>query len=309
MNLIKSNYTKATIIGQLGLLMWGLLAVFTVVVTNIPTFEILSIVFTVSFITGIAYSYIKGEENPIKKHPKYMWFIGFLGIFCNDALYIQSFKYAPPEQADLINYLWPLMVILFSSVLPKEKFLIKYVISAVIAFTGIYLLLCGGEGFHYEFLPGYGFAFLAASCWAIFTLFSRGNNQNKSIAVTAIYCGIAAVGSFVSHCVSEVFIMPTLSQSIILVIMGVTTHSLAYIFWDFGIKKGNFRLLSILSYANPIISIFFLVLLGFAPYSNNLLIAAVLVFIAGVISAIDWESISEKALGKLFSAESFFKSK
>ena len=68
--------------------------------------------------------------------------------------------------------------------------------------------------------------------------------------------------------------------------MGITTHCIAYLCWDYGIKKGNFKLLNILSYSNPIISTLLLIVFGLAHLSAILFVSVLLLFLAGLIGGI-----------------------
>ena len=71
--------------------------------------------------------------------------------------------------------------------------------------------------------------------------------------------------------------------------MGIATHCLAYFFWDYGVKKGNFKLLSILSYFNPIISISILIIAGYSKPTYVLFISSFLIFSAGLIGGLTWK--------------------
>jgi len=70
-----------------------------------------------------------------------------------------------------------------------------------------------------------------------------------------------------------------------LIVMGITTHSIAYYAWDYAIKKGHFNILRVLPYGNPIISVLALIIFGFAELTIELLISTLMIFAAGIIGS------------------------
>ncbi|MEC7839365.1 MAG: EamA family transporter [Chlamydiota bacterium] len=287
MNALRPYNFSPTIIGVLGLFIWSLSALFTVYLDNIPTFQIITIIFFVSTVTSFLSTTANGNWSNLAKHPPFLWIIGIVGICGNEILYITSFKLAPPAGVDLITYLWPLMVILFSSLLPKERFSKSHLCSGLIAFYAVYLLL-SPDLFNHQHntnhIMGYTCAFGAAVLWAGYTLLSRAYAR-PAPELIGIYYSFGFIFSLGLHLQSEYWISPSLVEWVVLISMGALSHGLAYAFWDTGVKKGNFKLLSIMSYGTPIASIFFLVLFGFAEMTPSLGIAATLFFIASLIGS------------------------
>jgi drug/metabolite transporter (DMT)-like permease len=293
--MFSSSSSKGTFIGILGLLMWAGTATFVAGLKSLPIFQTLSIAFIISFFVSLGYSFYKKTHKDIFKHHWFIWVVGIFGICGNEMLYIFSFQKAPVEQADLLNYLWPLLTILCTSFLPKEKFSMRYIFAGSIAFYGVYLLLTEGQGlsgFQMENMIGYISAFGAAAIWAAYTLISRAYGRSTGELVP-VYCFFGFLFSFLSHCHFETYVYPTPMQWGLITVMGITTHCLAYICWDFGVKHGNFRFLSILSYANPIASISLLVIMGHAESSNYLFAATALVALGGIVGGIPERLLSQ----------------
>ena len=139
-----------------------------------------------------------------------------------------------------------------------------------------------------QYLWGYFLAFLDALVWSIYTLAARYFNKSPAEAI-GIYCGIGALCSIVMHFHSEVSFIPSNSQWFILIVMGMTTQCLAFFFWSFGVKHGNFSLLSILSYGNPLLSIVLLICFGMAEPSYELFVACAMVSLGGIIGIVPWD--------------------
>ena len=78
------------------------------------------------------------------RQPPLVWAVGVGGLFGYHALYFLALRFAPPAEAGLLNYLWPLLIVLFSSFLPGERLAVHHVIGAVAGLAGTVLLLTGG---------------------------------------------------------------------------------------------------------------------------------------------------------------------
>lgn len=285
-----SNY--GTIIGYLALLFWSMAAVLTTQLKNIPLFEILSIVMSISFLMTAAKLTIQDQWNKIKQ-PIILWVIGIIGVYGNNLFYVTAFKYAPPAQVDLINYFWPILIVIFAGLLPNEKFSLKYILASIFGLCGVFVLIIGHHGtmsFHTSYLKGYFFAFMDAIVWSAYTLTSRYYYKTP-MEMVGMYCGIGAVISIISHFHFEHFISPSGKEWFCLIAMGLTTQGFAYFLWDYGVKHGDFKLLGVLSYANPIISVGMLVMLGMAHTSFALVIACLLVTLGGLIGGVHWQHI------------------
>ena len=135
----------ATLIGLSAILMWSLLAVLTVATGRIPAFQLLAMTFAIGAMAASA-SWI-GRPDAIRalKQPPLAWAVGVGGLFGYHALYFVALRLAPPAEAGLLNYLWPLLIVLLSSLLPGERLASHHIIGAVLGLAGTVLLLAGNE--------------------------------------------------------------------------------------------------------------------------------------------------------------------
>ncbi|QRN03167.1 EamA family transporter [Legionella sp. MW5194] len=276
-----------TCIGYCALIFWVLAAPFTATVKSLPLFETLSLTFLVSFLFSVVQLTLRRQWAALKQ-PWPLYLLAFIGIYGNQILYVASFKYAPASHADLINYLWPILIPVLTGFLPNEQRSNKHLLAACFGFAGVYILLCQGEtGFERHYLQGYLLAFTGALVWALYSITARFFNE-APVDMIGLCCGLAAVSSGVLHMTYETTVLPQGREWAVLLLMGLTTQGLAYFFWDFGIKKGDFKLLSLLSYGNPMLSMLVLILLGMATPTRELLIAFSLVALGGVIGMVSF---------------------
>src|SRR6516162_11687945 len=146
----------ATLIGLTAILMWSLLAVLTVATGKIPAFQLAAMTFAIGALVG-SLTWIGRPDAPraLRQRPL-AWIVGVGGLFGYHALYFLALRFAPPAEAGLLNYLWPLLIVLFSSLLPGERLAAHHLVGALLGLAGTILLFAGGSisGFAPGQLPG-----------------------------------------------------------------------------------------------------------------------------------------------------------
>ncbi len=238
---LMQSSTKATAVGQLGLCMWAIVSALMSLVTRLPSLEILLFIFIISLLCSCTFLSINKSWHSIKSKPLSLWLFNIIGICGSATLFVLASKNAPQAHVNLINYLWPTLIILAAPLLPNEKFEAKYLISAILAFAGIAILLTQGQGLHaldFHYSKGYIYAFCSALSWASYTLTARGHTQQTHETI-GLYCGIGAIAILASHPTLEFIIKPTYKELLLLIYMGITSHNLAYMCWGHGVSKGN----------------------------------------------------------------------
>ena len=279
----------ATLIGLTAILMWSLLAALTVATGKIPAFQLAAMTFTIGAVVG-ALTWIGRPDaiRALRQRPA-AWIVGVGGLFGYHALYFLALRFAPPAEAGLLNYLWPLLIVLFSSLLPGERLAPHHIIGAVLGLAGTVLLFTGnsGSGFAPSQVPGLIAAFVAAFVWAAYSVMSR---KLKSVPTDAVagFCLATALLAAIAHGIVEVTIWPeTAAQWLAIIALGVGPVGAAFYAWDIGVKRGDIRVLGAASYATPLLSTAFLIMAGFAKPSASIAIAAVLIAGGGLIAAKD----------------------
>jgi drug/metabolite transporter (DMT)-like permease len=223
------------------------------------------------------------------RQPAAAWIVGVGGLFGYHALYFLALRFAPPAEAGLLNYLWPLLIVLFSALLPGERLAPHHIIGAVLGLAGTVLLFAGNStgGFTPGQVPGLIAAFIAAFVWAAYSVLSR---KLKSVPTDAVagFCLATALLAAVVHGLVETTVWPdSLAQWLAISALGVGPVGAAFYAWDIGMKRGDIRVLGAASYATPLLSTAFLILAGFAKPSANIAIAAILIAGGGLIAAKD----------------------
>ncbi len=280
---------SATLIGLSAIVMWSLLAVMTVATGTIPAFQLAAMTFAIGALVG-ALGLLRrpGVVSALKQSPL-AWAVGVGGLFGYHALYFLALRLAPPAEAGLVNYLWPLLIVLFSSLLPGETLRWHHLLGALLGLIGTALLFAGNAAVQFErdHLLGLAAAFIAAFIWACYSVMSRKLRAVPTDAVAG-FCAATALLAALVHVVVEETVWPHSALAWLSVLaLGIGPVGAAFYAWDIGMKRGDIRVIGAASYATPLLSTGFLILAGYAQPSLALGFAAVLIAGGGLIAAKD----------------------
>jgi drug/metabolite transporter (DMT)-like permease len=276
----------ATATGFAAILLWSLLALFTAASGSVPPFQLAATTFLVGGLVGVASWIARPWGIMALRQKPVVWALGIGGLFGYHALYFAALRLAPPAEAGLIAYLWPILIVLFSAFLPGERLQATHVAGALFGFAGVVVLIAGRGSLDVrtEFLPGYLCAFACAFVWAGYSVLSRRFRDVPTDAVTG-FCIATAALSLACHLLFETTIWPAqASQWLAILALGIGPVGAAFYVWDIGMKRGDIRLLGVASYASPILSTLILVLAGYAEATLALALACGLI-VAGALVA------------------------
>lgn len=282
----------ATAIGSVAIVLWGFLAVFTVLTEPIPPFQLMAMTFAIASTLAAAKWGIR-RENPLRylRQPWPVWALGVAGLFGYHFLYFMALRHAPPIEASLIAYLWPLLIVLFSALLvpaaDRQPLKAGHYLGALLGFGGAILLVTRGQSFSLDpqYSRGYALALACALTWASYSVLSRRFRQVPTDTVAG-FCFITAILATLIHLGLETtHTSLTPRQGFGVIALGLGPVGLAFYVWDIGVKRGNLRLLGVLSYFAPLISTLALIGFGLAAYSHTALAACGLIVLGSLLAA------------------------
>ncbi len=269
---------RATALGFGAVLLWALLALFTVGSAPVPPLLLNALCFAVGGLIGLIWAAARGSLGALRRVPLGVYAFGTAGLFGYHFFYFSALRLAPPAEAGLIAYLWPLLIVLFSGLLPGERLRAAHVAGALLAFAGAALIVAGGAGGEApNRWAGYGFAALCALTWSGYSVLSRRLGTVPTEAV-AVFCLATALLSALAHLAVEVPAWPVgLTGWAAVLALGLGPVGLAFYLWDVGVKRGDIQLLGVASYAAPLLSTLALVAVGFAQPTAALGLAALMI--------------------------------
>lgn len=279
------HLSSATLAGLLAIGLWSTLALLTASTGAVPPFLLAALTFAIAGGVGLGLVLARPGGLAVLAQPWWAWLHGVGGLFGFHACYFFALKFAPPAEAGLIAYLWPLLIVLFAALLPGGQLLPRHVAGALFGLAGTAVLLGRGFDLSAAYLPGYAAALGAALIWATYSVVARLFAAVPTEAVAG-FCLATAVLSVPFHLALEPTVWPAGAGEWLAVIgLGLGPVGLAFFAWDRGMKRGDVQLLGVAAYAAPVLSTALLVLAGHAEASWRLALACALIVGGAVLAS------------------------
>jgi drug/metabolite transporter (DMT)-like permease len=208
-----------------------------------------------------------------------------VGLSGSNAFHILATHYIPAAEANLISYLWPVEIVAAGAVLGLFSLRVRQIFGLVLGFAGAVILMAGGQlslsG------TGVGLALLSGLSWAAYCVFRLKWPFQPARNVLGTGCAISTALCAVLHFALEPTVAPSLGALGAAAAVGVAPLALGNFAWDEGFRRGDSQLLAVLAYATPLCSALLLGALGLASFTWGLLVGAVVIVTAGVLSRAD----------------------
>ena len=280
---IDPSLKGATLAGCGAIGLWAFLAVLSRMAGALPPLELTALSFAVSGGLGVAWLAARGRLAELRQAWP-VWLHGVAGLFLYHAFYFAAFARAPAAAVNLINYLWPLLIVLLSGAVLGMRLGWRHWAGTGLALAGCAALLAGGAAFPPGAALGYAFAAGAAVTWALYSVLSR-RFAGVPLGAMAGFCAATAALAGALHALTEPFVVPAPSDWAVVVAMGLGPLGAAFVFWDVGMKRGDPRLLGTLAFATPVLSTLLLAAAGAAPFTIITAAAALLVAAGGFVAS------------------------
>ena len=272
---------NGTLSGFIALLIWSTTAALIGLVGRLPPLEVTAFTWLIASLSLAGFFMAKGENiwlyvrRPLSD---YLFVTLSMGIYT--ALYYMAFKYAPAFEANTLNYLWPIFLMLFISLFQKAPVTIFTISGMIFGFFGSLLLfLTHSEGASFgTFNIGHIMAIGASIIWALYSCFSRNKRYPVGFLIPVFI--ISGIGTFACHFLFENWVTPGPAEWGVIFLLGFAR--LGYAFWDYGMRHGNQVLVTSASYFTPLSSTLILILFGFGTTNPAIACAAALI-IAGCL--------------------------
>lgn len=273
---------RSTLLGLGAIALWSSLAALTVLSGTVPPYQLTAMTFVVATLVGLVWARAMGQSlAQLRDVPAGAWALGIYGLVGFHVCYFMALRQAPPLEASLVCYLWPLLIVVFSRFISGANLSARNVAGAALGFLGTALVMfdAAGRPSFSGSIGGYVLAAAAAFIWASYSVGSRLYQHVPSLSVVGA-CAATAVVTLVLHMMFETTVWPqSTAQWVALSGLGLGPTGLAFYLWDVGMKHGDVRLLGAASYATPLLSTILLAVLGLGTLSPLVVVGAVLVTI------------------------------
>jgi drug/metabolite transporter (DMT)-like permease len=233
------------------ILVWASLALLTDRVRHLPPLLSSGLALMVGGLVG---SWKPGAWRA----PVGTYVLGVGGLFGYHTLLFAAFGLAPAVEVNLLQYLWPLLIVLMTPLfLPGNRLGVHHIVGAVLGCGGAALILGGGQvSLSGEYALGYLCAIAAAFVWAAYSLGCRRLPAFPTSAIAAC-CLLAGAASVTLHLVlfGPAAVQSLTGNDVMLIVgLGLGPMGVAFLTWDIALKNGDPRSVGALAYLTPLLS-------------------------------------------------------
>ena len=273
---------RSEISATIAVVLWASLATIGASLSHLPPLLITGIGLTIGSLISLPLA--KFRLRKLKVKPKTL-LLGVYGLFGYHFALFAALQTAPSVQANLVNYLWPLLIVLMSPLFLKDsKLKLKHVLAAFIGFVGAGIAILSGQQLVAGFSPGYLFALVAAVIWATYSLGTKrvGGFDTSAIGTFGFVAGMMAL---IAHFLLEQSVSIQAIDWVWLFALGLGPLGGAFYFWDHALKTGNAQRVGLISFLTPLLSTAMLLLATGQQLSYLLLVSAALIVGAALVGS------------------------
>lgn len=262
--------------------LWASLAALGVSLRHVPPFLLTGVALLVGSLLALLFVLKDRRQWRI---PAGTLLLGVYGLFGFHFLLFIALRYAPPVEANLVNYLWPLfMVVLAPLFLRGVTLRAVHVAAALLGFAGAAIAILGagtnaaGGGWSWGYLPALGSAFI----WASYSLLTQRVAPFPTAAI-GLFGLVSGVFSLLCHWALEPAVALSGRDAVLIALMGLGPLGAAFFLWDKALKLGDARQIGILSYLTPLGSTALLMLVSGRVLTWSIGLAAAMIIGAAVL--------------------------
>ena len=260
--------------------LWASLASLGVSLTHIPPFLLTGIALIIGSVP--AWPFVLRDPSQWRI-PARTLVLGVYGLFAYHFLLFIALRHAPPVEANLVNYLWPLLIVVLAPVvLPGVALRLPHVLAALLGFGGAAIAMVGGRELSGTLAWGYLPALAAAFIWATYSLLTKRVAAFPTTAI-GLFGLVSGVLSLLCHVVLEPAASLQARDWALLAVLGLGPLGASFFLWDKALKLGDARHIGILSYITPLASTALLLLVSGRPFSWSIAISTAMIISAAVL--------------------------
>lgn len=253
---MKKEYGLALV----AVILWSTLSPVTKMVLNtLPNMEVLCVGSYVAFLFLLGLNLLKGNFKRIRgwKAKDYLTVcvLGFVGLFLYSALYYYGISLMSAQDACIINYLWPLMIVIFSIFVLKEKMNFRKALAIFLSFIGVVLVAAKGNFTEMDItnLKGTVSCMGAAVCYGIFSVYNKKKSYDQNISMMFFF-GVSAAFAGICSLLTEERVPVEPQQFLGILWIGVFVNAIGYLSWCLALNKGETAQISNLAYITPFLA-------------------------------------------------------
>lgn len=258
-----NNQQKSYLFAGLTILCWGTVpTAFKIALRYQDNFQLLFISTFVSILLFAGVMLVQGKMKAIAGlTPKELLFsaiLGFLNPFAYYLILFKAYSILPGQVAQPLNMIWPVILVLISIPLLKQKIGFRSIIGLLISFSGVFFISSqGGKGnFSPEQIPGILLALGSSVIWAFFWILNVKDKRDEVVKLFLNFLfGFVFLLIFMFVMNKNLPALPEAWTSGVYV--GIFEMGIAFIFWMKALQlSSSTDKISNLIYISPFLSLF-----------------------------------------------------
>lgn len=282
---------KANLYALAAIGLWASLAALGVALKHVPPFLLTGIALCAG--STLAWPYVIKKPLLWRVRPSTLA-LGVFTLFGYHFFLFIGLRLASAVEVNLVNYLWPLLIVVLSPLyLAGVRLRGVHLLAAALGFSGAALAILGSADLatahraqaSWEPVAGYLLALASAFIWANYSLQTkRGelNNRGFPTAAIGLFGLLSGLASLLCHVALEPAVSLDLRDWLLLLLLGMGPLGAAFFLWDKALKTGDVRQIGLLSYLTPLASTTLLLVTG-RTLSWHIVLAAALIIGAALL--------------------------
>ena len=237
-----SNQNKAYLFAGIAIFFWSTVATaFKLALEHLEPIQLVfySTLFSVIVLFFIALT--QGKIGLIKSFSKRaLMQCAFLGLLNPCLYYIILFKgydILPAQEAMVINFSWPIMIVILSIPILKQKIDIKSFLSIIVCYVGVVVIATKGDVFSMQFENSLGVVYILITTviWSLFWLFNTKNSNDSVVSLFLIFLFSVPYILIITY-FSNSFVIPSLKGVIGSAYIGLFEMGISVVLWQSALK-------------------------------------------------------------------------
>ncbi|WP_416695977.1 DMT family transporter [Candidatus Pseudothioglobus sp. Uisw_050_01] len=237
-----SNQNKAYLFAGIAIFFWSTVATaFKLALEHLEPIQLVfySTLFSVKVLFVI--TLIQGKIGLIKSFSKRALVqCAFLGLLNPCLYYIILFKgydILPAQEAMVINFSWPIMIVILSIPILKQKIDIKSFLSIIVCYVGVVVIATKGDVFSMQFENSLGVVYILITTviWSLFWLFNTKNSNDSVVSLFLIFLFSLPYILIITY-FSDSFVIPSVKGVIGSVYIGLFEMGISVVLWQSALK-------------------------------------------------------------------------
>lgn len=289
---------SATVGGLLAVLIWSLSASALAFVGTVNPFLLIAVSYSAGYLMFIM-KWIAQKKNPVRvmlQMPAVSYLAPLAGIFVHDLTWVFAIQQAPQEEATLIIYQWPILIVLFTAIMHRKMPALSTIIGSAMGFIGVCLLVLG----KYDSLnaiqlqPGHFYALICALSWSLYSASRSKVKDSNSDSIAGNYLIGACISFLIWYYAYDADFKGVSIETLVTFAIFSLVLKSCYLLWDFAMKKGDQQFVAVFSFLIPALAVGFLCLFGFSALTPSLIVSICLILTGITLAKFNFKWLAQK---------------